>query len=107
MIKNAAFTNGLTSLCVNHMDTIGKLKEIKVCVAYEYNGKNIEYVPMNREVCKPVYKTFEGDWDTSDCKKYEDLPQKAKDYIKFIEDYTGVRVKYIGVGADETRTIVR
>lgn len=107
MIRNAAFINGLTGLCVNHVDTIGKLPEIKVCIGYKYNGKEIEYVPMNREVCEPIYKTFEGNWDTSKSKTYEDLPENAKKYIEFIEKYTGVKVKYIGIGADESRTIVR
>ncbi len=107
MVKEAAFVNGLTSLCVNHMDTIGKLKEIKVCTAYKYNGQEIDYVPMNREECEPVYKTFEGGWDVTNIKKYNDLPTAAKKYIEFIEDYTGVKVKYIGVGADEERTIIK
>ena len=107
MIKNARYINGLTSLCVNHMDTIGKLPEIKVCVGYEYHGKEISYVPIDRENCTPIYKTFEGNWNTDSATTYEELPQNAKDYIEFIEDYTGVNVKYIGVGADEKRTIIK
>ena len=107
MIKNAAFTNGLTSLCVNHMDTLGKLEQIKVCVAYKKDGKEIDYVPMNREEWKPVYKTFDGNWNTDGINSYDKLPEKAKNYIEFIEQYTGVKVKYIGVGADAIRTIIR
>ena len=107
MIKNARYINGLTSLCINHMDTIGKLSEIKVCVGYNYNGKEINYVPIDRENCTPIYKTFEGNWNTENCTTYEELPQKAKDYIEFIENYTGIKVKYIGVGADERRTIIK
>ena len=107
MIKNAAFTNGLTSLCVNHMDTVGKLKEIKVCVAYKKDEEKIDYVPMNREEWEPVYKIFEGNWNTNEATTYEGLPENAKKYIEFIEEYTGVKVKYIGVGADESRTIIK
>lgn len=107
MIKNARYINGLTSLCINHMDTIGKLPEIKVCVGYNYNGKEINYVPIDRENCTPIYKTFEGNWNTDNATTYEELPQKAKDYIEFIENYTGIKVKYIGVGADEKRTIIK
>ena len=106
MIKNAAFTNGLTALCVNHIDTIGKLEEIKVCVAYEKDGQKIDYVPMNREEWSPVYKVFEGNWNTDESTTYKDLPANKK-YIEFIEEYTGVKVKYIGVGADESRTIIK
>ena len=107
MIKNAAFTNGLTSLCVNHIDTLGKLEKIKVCIAYKHNGQEIDYVPMNREEWEPVYKEFDGKWDTEKTTTYENLPKKAKEYIEFIEQYTGVKVKYIGIGADASRTIVR
>lgn len=106
MIKNAAFINGLTNLCLNHIDTIGKLGEIKVCIGYMYNGEKIEYVPMDRAKCQPIYKIFEGNWDTTNVKTYEDLPENAKKYIEFIEEYTGVKVKYIGVGADESRTVI-
>ncbi len=107
MIKNARYINGLTSLCINHIDTIGKLPEIKVCIGYKYHGKEISYVPIDRENCTPIYKTFEGNWNTENCATYEELPEKAKDYIEFIENYTGVNVKYIGVGADEKRTIIK
>ena len=107
MIKNAKYINGLTSLCINHMDTIGKLPQIQVCVGYNYRGKEISYIPIDRQNCTPIYKTFEGNWNTDNATTYEELPQKAKDYIEFIENYTGIPVKYIGVGADENRTIIK
>lgn len=107
MIKNAAFTNGLTSLCVNHMDTLGKLEQIKVCIAYKKDEQVIEYVPMNRDEWEPIYKTFDGNWDTEGITEYDKLPEKAKKYIEFIEEYTGVKVNYIGVGADVSRTIIK
>lgn len=107
MIKNACFICGLTSLCVNHMDTIGKLKNIKICTAYEYKGQTIDYIPIDRENCKPIYQEFEG-WKIEEgTKTYEDLPKQARKYIEFIEDYTKVKVKYIGIGADESKTIVK
>lgn len=107
MIKNAAFTNGLTSLCVNHIDTIGKIEHIKVCVGYKKGHKVIRYVPMDREEWEPIYKEFDGGWDTENVTKYEELPENAKKYIEFIEEYTGVKVSYIGVGADVERTIIK
>jgi len=107
MIKNAAFVNGLTSLCVNHMDTIGKLPEIKICTAYTNGKETIDFIPMDREKWQPIYETFEGNWDTTGIREYDKLPQNAKKYIEFIENYTGVNVKYIGVGADESETIIK
>ena len=108
--KNAVKVNSINCWCINHIDTIGKIGtifgEIKVCVAYKYKGKEITYVPMQSDKCKPVYKTFSGGWNTTGCKTYEDLPQKAKEYIKFIEQFTGVPVKYIGIGPADTDVII-
>ena len=64
-LKYAVRINGITSLAINHVDTIGKLDKIKLCVAYEYNGQksmrfstNIDYLNS----CKPVYEEFEGNF---------------------------------------------
>lgn len=107
MVRNACFICGLTSLCVNHIDTIGKLGKIKVCVAYEYKDKKIEYNPIDRENCTPIYEEFDG-WELEGgITTYEQLPENARKYIEFIEEYTKVPVKYIGIGADEKQTIVK
>ena len=107
MIKSTVGPNGLTGLCVNHMDTIGKLfDEIQVCTAYVKDGKLIDYVPIDSENCRPIYTTLKGGWDTEGVKEYDDLPENAKLYIEFIENYTEVPVKYIGIGADDSCTIV-
>lgn len=107
MIKQAVDTNGITGLCINHIDTIGKLPEIKVCIGYEYFGKEIIYVPTDHANCKPIYKTFIGGWDASGITKYDDLPETTKEYIHFIETFTEVNVQYIGVGPDEKETIIK
>lgn len=107
MIKHTKNTSGLTSLCINHMDTIGKFDTIQVCVGYEYKGQIIKHVPLDKENCKPVYETLKGGWDAEKANTFEELPKDAQDYIRFIEKYTGVPVKYIGVGADEKRTIIK
>ena len=107
MVKHTKNASGLTSLCVNHMDTIGKLDRINICVGYEYKGTVIKYVPIDKENCKPVYQELKGGWSTEGATTFEELPKEAQDYIKFIEEYTGVPVKYIGVGADEKRTIIK
>lgn len=109
--RNAVMVNGITSWCINHLDTIGKIGEefgnINVCVSYNYKGKDITYIPMDSENAYPVYKKFEGGWDTTGCKTYEDLPLNAKAYIAFIEEYTGVPVKYIGIGPADTDVIIK
>lgn len=107
MIKHTKNTSGLTCLCINHMDTIGKFETIKVCVGYQYKGKTIKHVPIDKENCEAIYEELKGGWNTENATTFEELPKEAQDYIRFIENYTGVPVKYIGVGADEKRTIIK
>lgn len=107
MIKQAVDTNGITGLCINHLDTIGKLPKIKACIGYKYKGKTIDYVPTDHENCIPIYQDFEGGWNVTGITRYDDLPISAKNYIQYIETYTGVKVNYIGVGPDEKETIIK
>ena len=114
-LKNAITIDGVTALCLNHLDTIGKVGlqvgYINVCTSYfyTYKGENreIDYVPVHSKACTPIYHRFEGGWDTTGCKTYDDLPDKAKEFVEFIEAYAEVPVKYIGIGPDEKDTIVR
>ena len=116
IINQAKITMGLDELCINHLDTIGligkTLGQIKICYAYRYNDMIIDYIPDDTEVIrrhpKPVYMTISGGWEIPDnCKSYDDLPQKAKQFIEYIESKTGLPVTYIGCGADIERTITR
>ena len=110
-LKYAKRLNGLTHLTVNHLDTVGKLEKIQVCTAYDVNGEVTEDFstnPVFLNAAKPVYKEFEGSFgDISGCRTFEELPKKAQDYIQFIEDYIGIPVKFIGVGAERDAMIVR
>ena len=109
-LKYAVMVNGLTGLAVNHVDTIGKLDKIKLCVGYDYNGEITEDFSTDEKYlrdCKPVYEEFEGNFgDISNIKKREDLPENAKKYLKRIEDFVGVKVKFIGTGAGRENMIV-
>lgn len=110
-LKYAKRINGLTALSVNHLDTIGKFDKIKVCVAYDVDGNITEDFSTNLEVlasAKPVYKEFDGNFGNLDsCQSFEDLPENAKAYIRFIEEYIGTPVKFIGTGADREAMLVR
>lgn len=110
-LKYAKRVNGLTALSVNHLDTIGKFDKIKVCVAYDVNGTQIEDFTTNLDVlnnAKPIYKELDGGWEgIADCKTFDELPENAKNYIRFIEDYIGIPAKFIGTGADREAMIVR
>jgi len=110
-LKYAKRVNGLTALSVNHLDTIGKFDTIKVCTAYDCNGNVTEDFSTNLEFLngsRPIYKEFEGNFgDISACRTFEELPDAAKAYIGFIEEYIGIPVKFIGTGADREAMIVR
>ena len=109
-LKYAVMLNGMTGLAINHLDTVGKLDKIKLCVAYKHDGvedmrfsTNCDYVAK----CEPVYEEFEGNFgDLSNIKKREDLPESAKKYLARIEELVGVPVKFIGTGAGRDELIV-
>lgn len=109
-LKYAILINGITGLAVNHVDTIGKLDKIKLCVAYNHNGDinmnfstNVEYISE----CTPVYEEFDGNFgDISNITKRQDLPENAKIYLNRIEEIVGVPIKFIGTGAGRENMIV-
>lgn len=110
-LKYAVRLNGITGLAVNHVDTIGKLDNIKLCVAYNCNGKETTDFSTNVDFLNnsyAVYEDFDGNFgDISNCKSFEELPDNAKKYLRKIEEFTGVPVKFIGTGAGRENMIVR
>lgn len=110
-LKYAKRVNGLTALSVNHLDTIGRFDKIQICVAYDCDGTRTEDFTTNLHVlnsAKPVYRELEGNFgEIAGCRTFEELPKAAQDYIRFIEDYIGIPVKFIGTGADREAMIVR
>ena len=103
--------NGMTAIAMNHLDTIGKLDKIKICVAYEYKGKKTEFFRTNMDFLnnsKPIYEEFTGNFgDISNCKTFEELPDNAKAFINRIEELTDTPIKFIGTGAARENIIVR
>lgn len=109
-LKYAVMINGITGLAINHVDTIGKLEEIKLCVAYKKEGKiSMQFTTDEDDLAKsePVYETFDGNFgDISNIRKREELPDKAKKYLGRIEEIVGVPIKFIGTGAGRDAMIV-
>lgn len=109
-LKYAVRLNGITGLAVNHVDTIGKLDKIKLCVAYNHNGENTTNFSTNVDFlnnCTAVYEEFDGNFgDISNCKTRKDLPENAQKYLARIEEFVGVPVKFIGTGAARDAMIV-
>ncbi|MBR3645586.1 MAG: adenylosuccinate synthase [Lachnospiraceae bacterium] len=110
-LKYAIDINGVNYINLNHLDTIGKFDKFKACVAYDVNGVETTDFSTNEQflkAAKPVYKEFDGNFgDVSKCKTFEELPKAAQEYVNFIEEYTGAKVKLIGTGAERENMIVR
>lgn len=103
--------NDYTSLNVTKLDVLDQLPELRICTGYKYNGKSLTSYPEDlyvAEKCECEYKTFEG-WmqDTTQCKSYDELPQKAKEYLQFIEDFLQVPVRWVGVGPSRESMLVK
>lgn len=110
IIRYAATVNGFTALAVCKIDKLDTYEEIKVCVGYRLDGKDIDYMPYARDLgrVEPVYVTVPG-WltDTSKIREYDKLPENAKKYLELIEKESGVPVKYIGVGPAREDLIIK
>lgn len=109
-MRRSVMINSLSGLCLTKLDVLDELDEIKICVGYTKNGKNVESSPMaadDYEGLEPVYETMPG-WKTSTfgVKKLEDLPIQAQNYIKRLGEVTGVPVDIISTGPDREETII-
>ncbi|PKL92891.1 MAG: adenylosuccinate synthase [Candidatus Goldiibacteriota bacterium HGW-Goldbacteria-1] len=110
-LKYVCELNGLTDIILTKIDVLSIFDEIKVCTEYMVKGKKTKsFVADGEELysAKPVYKTLKG-WgaDLSKIKKYAQMPATVKKYIKFIEDYTGVKVSIVSVGPEREQIIIK
>jgi adenylosuccinate synthase len=110
-LRYACRTNSLDSLVLTHLDVYDSVDEIKVCVGYRIDGVPTEEFSSSAnelERAEPVFKTFPG-WKRGlgNARGYEELPREAREYIDFIESYTGVTIGMVSVGYEREQTIVR
>ncbi|RKN76796.1 adenylosuccinate synthase [Ulvibacterium marinum] len=109
-LKYAVRINGVTELMMMKADVLSGFKNIKVCTAYNYKGKEIEHLPYNieSENVTPIYMEMEG-WekDLTQMEKAEQLPKTLHKYIDFLEEELQVPIKIVSVGPDRTQTIHR
>lgn len=110
--RYAGEVNGLTDVALTKLDVLSAFDTIKVCVAYECEGKRYDYFPMQQSVlfhAKPIYEELPGwkDVDITGCRAYEELPANTRAYVEYIEEATGVPTSIISVGPDRDQTIIR
>jgi len=111
IVRYAVQVNGLTDLVLTKLDVLSGLKTIKVCVAYEHDGRRYNDLPCHQSIfhhARPIYEELPGwDEDISGCRTFEELPKAARDYITFLEDLAEVPVSIIAVGPSREQTIMR
>jgi adenylosuccinate synthase len=108
--RYAVRINGLDCLAITKLDVLDGLDEIKVCIAYDIDGERCEHFPSSARTfarCEPIYETLPG-WkeSTADCRKLENLPQAALDYLKFLAELMKVPIAIVSLGASRDQTII-
>jgi len=107
--RYSAMVSGIDTWAVTKLDVLDTLETIKVCVAYECDGKRIDHIPANiRELerCTPIYEEFPG-WQspTTEAATFNDLPEQAQAYVKRLAELTGVPVGILSVGPRRASTM--
>ncbi len=109
-LRRAMQINSITGICVTKMDVLDEVEIIKICVAYELDGERMEVPPINTTDfarCTPIYEEHEG-WmsKTFGITEYDDLPEKAKAYLKRMEELLEVPADIISTGPDRDHTMI-
>ena len=101
---------GCTALALTKLDVLSYMEKIPVCVAYDVRGERVEDFPTvidDLNDAKPIYEYLPGfHCDISICRRLEDLPKAARDYIAFVESAVGCSIRYVSVGAERDAIIV-
>ena len=109
--KYSTKINGLDSIVITKLDILDHFEKIKVCTAYEYKGKKLDFFPTDPEILsniKPIYEEFEG-WDEStyNLDSYEKINEIAKVFISKLENILDVPIDVISTGPSRNATIIR
>tara|TARA_Y100000591_G_scaffold276531_1_gene253753 strand:- start:328 stop:1620 length:1293 start_codon:yes stop_codon:yes gene_type:complete len=110
LVRQTIKISGIDGIALTKLDVLDQLDEIKMCVAYEIDGKEIDYLPAAVEdqlKVRPIYKSFKG-WksETKGIKKFDDLPENAKIYIKELEKFIEANVSSISTSPERNDTIL-
>jgi len=110
LVRQTIKISGIDGIALTKLDVLDELDEIKICIAYELNGKKIDYLPAavdDQLKVKPVYKSFKG-WksSTKGIKDINDLPQNAKNYIIYLEKFIETKISSISTSPERNDTIL-
>ena len=110
LVRQSIKISGINGIALTKLDVLDQLDEIKMCIAYDLDGKKIDYLPATLEdqiKVKPIYKIFEG-WKTSTkgIKDFKNLPENAKNYLSEVENFIGIKISSISTGPERNETIL-
>lgn len=109
-LKYSVMINGVTSLIMTKADVLNGFEQFRVCIGYRYKGELIDYIPFEFEAdqIEPVYQNFKG-WNQSleHVRSFDELPAALAQYIRFVENFTGVGVDIVSVGPDRSQTLIK
>ena len=109
VMRHSKRVSGITNLCLNSIDVLTGLETVKICVAYrKSNGEEISHYPaslVELGQCEPVYEELPG-WteDITGCRKLEELPIEAQNYVRRVSELVGVKISTFSVGPDRNQT---
>ena len=111
MLEYTARINGFTDLVLSKLDVLSGLDPIKVAVEYQVDGQPVDHFPANTDVLNritPRYEEFPG-WeeDISDCRNFDELPNNARQYVRFVEETLEIPATYLSIGPGRDELIVR
>jgi adenylosuccinate synthase len=109
--RYAVAVNSVSSIMLNKLDILSGVDPVRLCVAYEIDGRRIEAWPSSAELlarATPIYEDFEG-WDEPihDVRALADLPEPARRYVTALEEHAGAQIVLVSVGPERTQTIER
>ena len=110
LVRQTIKISGIDGIALTKLDVLDELEEIKMCVAYDVDGEKMDYLPAavdDQLKAKPIYKSFKG-WksSTKGIKKFNDLPDNAKNYIKELEKFIETKISSISTSPERNDTIL-
>ncbi len=110
LVRQTIKISGIDGIALTKLDVLDELDEIKMCIAYDVEGKKIDYLPAafdDQIKAKPIYKIFKG-WksSTKGIKKFDDLPVNAKNYVKELERFIEAKISSISTSPERNDTIL-
>jgi adenylosuccinate synthase len=110
VVRYSARVNGLDALALTKLDVLDGLDELKICTAYTIDGRTVTEFPanLNSGMCEAIYETLPG-WKepTRGARDFDELPEQAKQYIRRLEEVSGVPCAIVSTGSDRDETIIR